>query len=158
MRRSILATGAGISLIEVLVGLTLLVVGAFATIAMQRGSIRENDTVENRAVATALARQLLEAIERVPYDPAAGSTYAGCLGTTGGSFVDPCAALSPANPLNALGANQAGAPFTRRIRISNAGGGTETTANYKTIQVRVTWSQAGTSQSVALATIRGWTL
>ena len=94
---------SGFSLIEVLVAILLLAIGALAAVMLQRRSTIANQASSSREVAGALARQLLERIERVPF-PATSGTYAGCLDDTAGAFVAPCAAVSPeANPLNRQG-------------------------------------------------------
>lgn len=140
----------GFSLIEVVVSILILAVGALAAATMQLTSTKANQAANNRQIAANLARQLLEAAEARSYIHAD-------LAATGG-FVDPPAALNGgSNPLSAQGVGSGtGRSFTRTWRIQNTGGTTPTTINFKTITVRVAWNQAGTPQQMELTTIKGW--
>jgi hypothetical protein len=110
-------------------------------------------------VAASLARQLLESVESLSYEPTAG-TFANCLNTTASSttFVNPCAALGPANPLNAQGQNVAAGGYTRQWSIVNNGSPADvSTAIFKTIRVRVQWNDRGQTQQLIVATNKGLT-
>ena len=154
----------GFSLIEVLVAVLLLAIGALAAVTIQRSSAKANQASSNREIAGALARQLLERVERMPY-PISGGTYNGCLNDTGTSYVDPCAAVSPeGNPLSKDGTNDPiRGIFTRRWRVTlnpsptPSGGAAAHQQNYATVRVRVSWNQAGENERVEIATVKGWT-
>ena len=126
------------SSVEVLVAILLITIGALGAIVVQRAGVKENQRTYSREVAASLARQLLEAVDSVSYEPTAG-TYANCLNATASAntFANPCAALSASNPLNAQAQTLATGGYTRQWSIQNLGGGTPTTANYKAIRVRV---------------------
>lgn len=152
--RPVRGTGSGFSLIEVLIAVLIFAIGGLAAAQLQLSSTRSNQGAANGQIATNLARQLLEAVEAAAY------THAG-LAATGGSFVNPNAAFSPSNPLNAQGEAPVGGPgrfFTRQWRIDVTGGTLPSTANFKTIRVRVTWNQAGQNQQIELQSIKGWSL
>jgi len=154
-----LGNSRGISIIEVLVGTVLIAVGALAAIGVQRASVKENQESYSRAVAASLARQLLEAVDGMSYEPTAG-TFANCLNTTASAttFVNPCAALSPANPLNAQGETVAASGYTRQWSIvDNGSPANATTAVFKTIRVRVSWNDRGQIRQLILATNKGLT-
>ena len=140
----------GLSLIETVVAILVLSVGALAAATMQLTSTKANQAANNRQIAANLARQLLEAAEARAYAHAD-------LSATGG-FVNPPTSLNGgSNPLDANGTDTGtGRSFTRTWSITTTGGGTPTTVNFKTITVRVTWNQAGTNQRIELATIKGW--
>jgi type IV pilus modification protein PilV len=135
---------AGISILETLVAVLIIAIGALGAIVVQRTGVKENQRTYSREVAASLARQLLEEIDSLSYEPTTG-TYANCLNATGGAntFVNPCAALSAANPLNPQGQNVAAGGYTRQWSIQNTGTGVPTTSNYKTIRVRVQWKDIG---------------
>ena len=139
-RRSAHLGCAGISILEMLVAVLIIAVGALAAIVVQRNGTMENQHTYSREVAASLARQLLEETDSLSYEPTSG-TYANCLNATASAntFVNPCAALSAANPLNAQGQNVAAGGYTRQWSIQNSGTGVPTTTNYKTIRVRVQW-------------------
>ena len=141
----------GFSLIEVVVAILILMVGALAAATMQLTSTKANQAANNRQIAANLARQLLEAAEARSYAHAD-------LNATGTSFVPPPNALNGgANPINAQGLGSGtGRSFTRTWRIQAAGGTLPATVNYKTITVRVSWNQAGTPQLLELSSIKGW--
>jgi Tfp pilus assembly protein PilV len=149
----------GISILEVLVSVVLIAVGALAAIVIQRTSIKENQRTYSREVAASLARQLLESVESLSYEPTAG-TFANCLNATASSttFVNPCAALGPANPLNAQGQTVAAGGYTRQWSIVNNGSPANvSTAVFKTIRVRVQWNDRGQTQQLIVATNKGLT-
>ena len=148
----------GLSIVEVLVAVVLIAVGALAAIVVQRTSVKENQRSYSREVAASLARQLLETVESLSYEPTSG-TFANCLNATASAttFVAPCSALSPSNPLNAQAQTVATGGYTRQWSIQNVGGGTPTTANYKAIRVRVQWNDRGQTQGLIVAANKGWT-
>jgi Tfp pilus assembly protein PilV len=149
----------GSSIIEVLVGVVLVAVGALAAVVMQRASVKENQRTYSRETAVSLARQLLEAVESLSYEPSSG-TFANCLNATASAttFVDPCSALSPANPLNAQGQTLAAGGYTRQWSIVNSGTPSNATAaTFKTIRVRVQWNDRGQTEQLILATNKGLT-
>lgn len=147
----------GFSLVELLVAVTLLVVGALAAVVMQRAGLKTNNDTHSAQAAIGLARQLLEAVDRVPYSPPNGTPFVNCLNTTGTSYVNPCTALSPANPLTALGVNAASGAFTRTWRITEPNGTADATkANNKEIRVRVRWFEGGQTRRVELTALKGW--
>lgn len=149
----------GVSIIEVLVAVVLIAVGALAAIVMLRTSVKENQRTYSREVAASLARQLLESVDSLSYQPTAG-TFANCLNATASSstYVNPCAALSPSNPLNAQGQTVAAGGYTRQWSIVNNGSPTNvSTPVFKTIRVRVRWNDRGQTQQVVVATNKGLT-
>lgn len=153
------STDGGLSIIEVLVAIVLIAVGALAAIVVQRTSIKENQRTYSREVAASLARQLLESVDSVSYEPTSG-TFAGCLNATGSTstFVDPCAALSASNPVNAQGQTVAAGGYTRQWSIVASGSpANATTPVFKTIRVRVQWNDRGQTQQLVIATNKGLT-
>jgi type II secretory pathway pseudopilin PulG len=140
----------GVTLIEILVALFLITVSGFAAIVVQRTGVRENQRTYSREVAAALARQLLETVDGLTYTDA-------CLTATGGAttYVNPCVALSPANPLNAQGQTIVSGGYTRDWSIVDTGGGTKATANRKTIRVRLRWTDRDAEQLI-ITSIKGW--
>ena len=141
----------GLSLIETVVAVLILSVGALAAATMQLTSTKANQSANNRQIASNLARQLLEAAEARSY------SHADLTAT--GVFTNPPDALNGggANPINARGLSTGtGRIFTRMWRIQAVGGTLPGTENYKTITVRVSWNQAGEPQQLELATIKGW--
>jgi len=146
----------GIALIEVIVAVILFALGGLAAASLQLGSTKANQAASNRQIGANLARQLLEAVEALPYSHAA-------LAPTGGTgFIDPPVAVSPANPLNADGQATGGRFFVRRWRVEesprdpNASAVLARSVNFKTIRVRVTWNQAGRNEQIVMNTIKGW--
>ena len=140
----------GLSLIETVVAILILSVGALAAATMQVTSTKANQAANNRQVAANLARQLLEAAEARSYIHAD-------LTTTGGFVAPPSALNGGSNPINAEGLGSGtGRSFTRTWWIQTTGGTTPTTVNFKTITVRVAWNQAGTPQQLEVSTIKGW--
>jgi type IV pilus modification protein PilV len=147
----------GLSLIEVLVAILLIAVGGLTAASVQRQSTMSNQTARNREIASALARQLLERLERVPYPIDAGTTYAGCLNDTGANYVAPCAALSPNNPLTPQGLNAANGYFQRTWRVTQNTWDDAHDQQRATVRVRVTWQQSNRTERVEIATVKGWT-
>ena len=139
----------GLSLIETVVAILILSVGALAAATLQLTSTKANQAANNRQIASNLARQLLEAAEARSYIHAD-------LGATGGNFADPPTLNGGANPLDANGLPSASGTFTRTWRIEDTGGSSPTAVNFKTITVRVAWNQAGAPQQLELTTIKGW--
>jgi prepilin-type N-terminal cleavage/methylation domain-containing protein len=149
----------GLSIVELLVAVVLIAVGALAAIVVQRTSVKENQRIYSREVAASLARQLLESVESLSYEPTSG-TFANCLNATASAatFVAPCSALSFSNPLNAQGQTVAAGGYTRQWSIVNNGSASDaTTAIFKTIRVRVQWDDRGQTQQVIFATDKGLT-
>ena len=153
---------SGFTLIEVLVAIVILTVGALAAIKIQRDSTMANQSALNREVAGALARQLLERIERVPFpDPPGGGTYANCLADTLGAYVVPCAALSPGNPLDPQGQNAPTNGFFNRtwqvtLNPSATPSPNAAAQNYATVRVRVSWRQFDRTEQVEIVSVKGW--
>jgi Tfp pilus assembly protein PilV len=150
---------SGISIIEVLVSVSLIAVGALAAIVVQRASTKENQRSYSREVAASLARQLLESVESLSYEPTTG-TFANCLNATASAttFVDSCAALSPSNPLNAQGQTVAAGGYTRQWSIvANGSPANMATPVFKTIRVRLQWNDRGQTQQLVIATNKGLT-
>ncbi len=156
--RSTLSGCVGMSILEVLVALVVVSVGALGAVVVQRAGVKENQRTYSREVAASLARQLLEEVDSLSYQPTTG-TYANCLNATASAntFANPCAALSAANPLNAQAQNVATGGYTRQWSIQNVGGGTPTTANFKTIRVRIQWNDRGQTQELIVTANKGWT-
>jgi Tfp pilus assembly protein PilV len=149
----------GSSIIEALVGVVLIAVGALGAIVMQRASVKEDQRTYSRQIAASLARELLESVESLSYEPTSG-TFANCLNATASAttFVDPCSALSPANPLNARGQAIAAGGYTRQWSILNNGSPSNATAaTFKTIRVRVQWDDRGQTQQLTIAANKGLT-
>jgi Tfp pilus assembly protein PilV len=149
----------GSSIIEVLVGVVLIAVGALAAILVQRTSVKENQRTYSRETAASLARKLLESVESLSYEPSSG-TFANCLDVTASAttFVDPCSALSAANPLNAQGQTVAAGGYTRQWSIvTNGSPANATAATFKTIRARVQWNNRGQTQQLIVATNKGLT-
>jgi Tfp pilus assembly protein PilV len=149
----------GSSIIEALVGVVLIAVGALAAIVMQRTSVKENQRTYSRQVAASLARELLESVESLSYEPTSG-IFANCLNATASAtmFVDPCSALSPANPLNAQCQTLAAGGFTREWSIvDNGSPSNATAATFKTIRVRVLWNDRGQTQQLTIASNKALT-
>jgi prepilin-type N-terminal cleavage/methylation domain-containing protein len=140
----------GFSLVEMLVAMLLITIGGLAGVVVVRSGVREDQRAYSREVAAALAKQLLEGVDALSYTDA-------CLTATGGAttYATPCNTLSPANPLNAQGQTIVSGGYTRDWSIVNTGGGTKTTANRKTIRVRVRWTDRGTEQLI-LSGVKGW--
>ena len=69
--------------------------------------------------------------------------------------MNPCVALSPANPLNAQGQTIVSGGYTRDWSIVDTGGGTKATANRKTIRVRLRWTDRDAEQLI-ITSIKGW--
>ena len=157
LRASRFKRRAGISILEVLVALVVISIGALGAFVVQRAGVKENQRTYSREVAASLARQLLEEVDSLTYQPTSG-TFANCLNDTSpaNTFVNPCAALSATNPLNALGQSVATGGYTRQWIIQHQGGGTATTANYKTIRVQVQWTDRGQTQALIVSTNKGW--
>jgi len=119
----------GLSLVELLVAVTLILIGSLATLTMQRTAVRQNNLTDDRETAAWLARQLVERVRYMRYaDPNLANTV---------GFVDPPTAVSPANNLNESGAHTTSGGFQRRWQIDNP------STNLKRIQVRVTWNESG---------------
>jgi prepilin-type N-terminal cleavage/methylation domain-containing protein len=140
----------GFSLIEILVGMLLITVGGLAGVVVVRTGVREDQRTYSREIAASLAKQLLEGIDGLTYTDS-------CLTATGGAatYATPCVGLSPANPLNAQGQTVLSGGYTRDWSIVDTGGGTKSTANYKTIRVRVRWTDRG-AQQLIVSGIKGW--
>jgi Tfp pilus assembly protein PilV len=149
---------AGISILETLVAVLVISIGALGALVVQRTGVKENQRTYSREVAASLASQLLEETDSLSYEPTTG-TYANCLNATASAnaFVNPCAALSAANPLNAQGQSVAAGGYTRQWSIQNTGTGVPTTANYKTIRVRVQWNDRGQTQELIVTANKAWT-
>ncbi len=115
---------AGISILEVLVASSDHRGRRSRSDRRTANGIKENQHTYSREVAASLARQLLEEVDSLSYEPTAG-TYANCLNATASAntFANPCAALSAANPLNAQAQNVAAGGYTRQWSIQNSGGG-----------------------------------
>ena len=149
----------GISIVEVLAAVVLISVGALAALVVQRASVKENQRTYSREAASSLARRLLESVESLSYEPTSG-TFANCLNGTASAttFVTPCSAVSPSNPLNAQGQTLAAGGYTRQWSIVNTGSASNaTTAIFKTIRVRVQWNDRGQTQQLLVATNKGLT-
>jgi Tfp pilus assembly protein PilV len=149
----------GTSIIEALVAVVLIAIGALAAIVMQRASVKEDQRTYSRQIAASLSRKLLESVESLSYEPTSG-TFANCLDATASAttFVDPCSALSAGNPLNAQGQTIATGGFTRQWSIvSNGSPSNATAATFKTIRVRVQWNDRGQTQQLTIASNKGLT-
>lgn len=145
--RNILGRSRGFSLVEVLAAITVLAVGALAVMTMQRAAVRQNQMAFAEQTATALAEQLLEI--------ARGMTYKNTLLTVTTGYTDPPSSVSPANPLNGLGANQASGGYTRTWKITeNPTVDGVVRNNVKEVSVRVVWTRSGEIRRVTVSTLK----
>ena len=126
----------GFSIVELLVAVVLIVIGCLAALTMQRAAVKQNNLTDARETAAWLARQLVEKARITRYTDASLAT------TTG--FQNPPTAISPANPLNALGQNAANGMFTRRWQIDSPA------TNIKRITVQITWNETGQNDVLIL--------
>jgi hypothetical protein len=133
-----------------LVAMLLITIGGLAGVVAVRTGIREDQRSYSREIAASLAKQLLEGVDALRYTDA-------CLTATGGAttYATPCGTLSPANPLNAQGLTIVSGGYTRDWSIVDSGGGAKTTANRKTIRVRVRWTDRG-SEQIVISGAKGW--
>ena len=130
---------SGFSLIELLVAVVLIIVGSLAAITMQRTAVKQNNLTHDRQIAGWLARQLVEKAREMRYaDPSLALT------TPANTFVNPPAAISPANNLNELGANSVNGIYQRQWLIDSP------STNVKRIQVRVSWNETGATDRLVL--------
>jgi prepilin-type N-terminal cleavage/methylation domain-containing protein len=148
-----LVSQSGLTLVEVLVSVALLGVGLLPVAYMQSSGTRSGMTSYGVVTASALAVELNDKLRNIPYsDPRLAQTS---------DYVAPDVTLSPASPLASDGSywaacapNQSGGTatcgYTRTLRITN----NTPIANAKRIDVRVSWSQYGTTQSYILSTIK----
>jgi type IV pilus modification protein PilV len=130
----------GFSLIELLVAIVLIAVGALATLAMQRVAVKKNNLTDTRQIAAQLARQILEAVRQT-------NSVSTNLNTTSGSFITLSGATRPGL---IQGTTNPGNIFTRQLKVDD----NTPIANVKKIQVQVTWDQSGVPQSVSLTTFK----
>ena len=135
---------SGLSLVELLVAVLLLAIGALGAVTMQRTAVQSNQAAYSREVAVSLVRQLLEATKNMSDDDPR-------LASTDGAFATPPSSLSPANPLDLEG-ETTGRGFTRTWRITNLGPQPDGTPNLKEIDVRVQWEQTNRAEQVQLTT------
>jgi type IV pilus modification protein PilV len=126
----------GFSIVEMLVAVLLISIGSLAALTMQRAAVKQNNLTDARETAAWLARQLIENTRMLRY-------YDASLATTNG-FQDPPAAVSPTNPLNALGQNSPSGIYTRKWQIDSP------EPNIKRIQVQITWNQSGQTDVLIL--------
>jgi type IV pilus assembly protein PilV len=126
----------GLSMVELLVALVLLSIGSLAAVTMQRAAVKQNDLTDSRQTATWLARQLIEKAHVLRYADSS-------LATTSG-FVNPPAAVSPANNLNALGQYSSSGLYVRKWQIDSPA------TNVKRIQVQISWNQTGQTDVLIL--------
>ncbi len=133
---------AGLSLVELIVAVTLILVGSLATLTMQRAAVKQNNLTDNRETAAWLARQLVEKVHLMRY---ADANLANT--SPANSFVNPPTAVSPSNPLNDYGQSGAGGIFTRKWQIDTP------TTNIKRIQVQVSWGESGQTNGLVLKTM-----
>jgi type II secretory pathway pseudopilin PulG len=131
------------SLIELLVAVVLLAVGALAAATMQRTAIKANQASATRQSAASLGRQLLEMATMTPYNNPSLAP------TTPNTWVAP--ALGPSGSLDAQGLNTGSARiFERTWQITNDA----PLANLKTVRVRVRWNERGQNQQLIMSTLK----
>jgi type IV pilus modification protein PilV len=130
----------GFSLIELLVAIVLIAVGALATLAMQRVAVKKNNLTDTRQIAAQLARQILEAVRQT-------NSVSTNLNTTSGSFITLSGATRPGL---IQGTTNPGNIFTRQLKVDD----NTPINNVKKIQVQVTWDQSGVPQGVSLTTFK----
>ena len=126
----------GFSIVELLVAVVLVAIGCLAALTMQRAAVKQNNLTDARETAAWLARQLVEKARVTRY---ADSSLAATSG-----FQNPPTAMSPSNPLNALGQNASNGMFTRKWQIDSP------VTNIKRITVQVTWNETGQSDVLIL--------
>jgi type II secretory pathway pseudopilin PulG len=135
------AESLGFSMIELLVAVTLIMIGSLAALTMQRAAVKQNNLTDTRETAAWLARQLTEKARVMRYfDASLANT------SPANTWVALPAAVSPANKLNALGQNSSTGIYTREWQIDNPTG----TTNIKRIQVRVSWNESGDTERLIL--------
>jgi type IV pilus modification protein PilV len=130
---------AGFSLVEVLVAVVLLSVGALAAVTVQRTTVRTDQSAFTREVAASLAGQLLEATKNLEYDDAR-------IADTGGAWVAPHASLLAAAP----------SFYTRDWTIDNEEAANPANVVRKTIRARIRWNQSGRNQEIVVSTVKAW--
>lgn len=128
-------------MVEMLVAVTILSVGALSIFSLQRTATREDRAADGGQTATALAAQLFEAARSLAYKDTRLAA------TTG--FASPASTLSPANPLDANG-ESASSGFTRTWSITDDA----PIPNVKTIAVRVAWTQNGEPRRITITSLK----
>lgn len=131
----------GFTVIEVLAALTLFAIVSAGLVAASVSAVRYNRVSGSYSAATALAQDLLERVRG--QNPAnTPSTWL--------NVVTPGAYTDPSSPMNALGqtgaASHAVGIFTRRLVVT----ANSPIAGINTVQVQVSWSDAGVTRSVQL--------
>ena len=133
--------GPGFTVIEVLAALTLFAIVSAGLVAASVSAVRYNRTSGNYSAATALAQDLMERVRGLnpANTPSAWPNVA-----TPGTYTD------PNSPINALAqpnwASHAIGIFTRRLIVT----ADSPMAGINTVQVQVSWSDAGVTRSVQL--------
>ena len=129
----------GLTIVELLVAILLMTVGSLAAVTMQRAAVKQNNLTGDRETAAWLARQLIENTRVLRYADASLA-----ITSPANTFVAPPSAVSPANPLNALGQNSSSGIYTRQWQIDTA------STNVKRIQVRITWNETGQTDTMVM--------
>ena len=124
----------GVSLLEALVAMAVMAVGAVAVVGLQSTLRLNGDVAKQRAEAVRLAQETLETWRGF-------STFAATVGATDWADIDTVA------PADITGAN---ATYSREITVVSAGA-TDDNPLSKTVHVKVSWlDRAGQSQRVDL--------
>ena len=169
MRR--LTQERGFTIVEVMVAVVVLLVGALGTLAMLDTANKRGRSAADRQTATALTRQVLEAAKSIPYRDVAPATIVSTLredeaiagisdnpwqierdGTTFRVRADVCYLDEPADGLG----SRASGHFCHGI--GHAGGTDGNAIDYKRVTVTTSWSNSagtGNSRQSTLISARG---
>jgi Tfp pilus assembly protein PilV len=135
---STLVRSRGISLLEALVAIAVMAIGAVAVVGMQAGLRLGGDVAKQRLIATRLAQEVLDRARGFESLTATGS-----LDWT--DLVTDTATLTPAD---------SNATFTRTVTVVDSGGAGTDLPRSKTLHVRVTWTdRSNQDQAVDMNTL-----
>ena len=153
----------GFTLIEVLVSLSVLIIGLLGVALMQVVSISGNTFSKEMAVATELGQDMLETLRASTYTSTVVDTTLSAGDHTNAELFD-ASGNAQLNPIDAKGmATDSGGAllplrlYTRRWTVTDPAAGATfgTGTNMKTIAVTVTWNdRTGTAHSVVLEGVK----